>query len=252
MPKSETSNPIDGPSYKAPRYRPNWFAAVICFFLGAYLLAALLTYEPSQSTFMSSPGAAARGHVGWLGANTVWILLFTVGASTWLMPVFLLWMVIVAVRNARHLASTRVMAMIVATISLSGLSAMIESIKRGNYFPQGPGGLVGDFLYQQLLADALGPFGTGLLLGTVYLFALLFIFTKDIGTEIEKIFAMLTEWRENRAKRKADAAAKRQKEKEEKARAKLAGAKSVTTPPTPIGPTGKKVFVPKSTDEPLA
>lgn len=252
MPKSETSNPIDGPSYKAPRYRPNWIAAIICFFLGAYLLAALLTYDPAQST-ITSTGPVVRPTVGWLGANTVWVLLFTVGASTWLMPVFLLWMVFVAVRNARHLASTRVMAMIVATISLSGLSAMIESIKRGNYFPQGPGGLVGDFLYQQLLADALGPFGTGLLLGTIYLFALLFIFTKDIGTEIEKIFAMITEWRENRAKRRDEAAARRQKEKEEKARAKLAGAKAaVTAPPAPIGPTGKKVFVPKGTDEPLA
>jgi hypothetical protein len=54
-----------------------------------------------------------------------------------------------------------------------------------------------------LLADALGPFGSGLLLGTVYCFALLFTITKDIGSEIEKILANFSEWKAERAKRKA-------------------------------------------------
>src|SRR5690606_25139919 len=50
MPKRETSNPNNGPSYQAPRYRPNWVAAVVCFVLGAWLTVALVDYAPSQSS----------------------------------------------------------------------------------------------------------------------------------------------------------------------------------------------------------
>src|SRR5947207_1737984 len=139
MPKSETSNPIDGPSYKAPRYRPNWFAAVVCFILGAYLTIALVTYDPAQPTFLSTE-PHAKNPVGWIGANTVWGMLWTIGASTWILPVFLFWMLIVAVRNARHLAATRIMAIFVAIVTLSGLWAMLENIKHSAYFPEGPGG----------------------------------------------------------------------------------------------------------------
>src|SRR4051812_3362994 len=99
MRKSETSNPIDGPSYKAPRYRPNWFAALVCFILGTYLAMALITYEPTQPTFVSSGGPHSVNPVGWIGANAVFGLLYTMGASTWFVPIFLFWMLIVAVRN---------------------------------------------------------------------------------------------------------------------------------------------------------
>ena len=44
-----------------------------------------------------------------------------------------------------------------------------------DYFPFGYGGYVGRLLYHKLLADALGPFGSGLILGTIYCGALLFI-----------------------------------------------------------------------------
>lgn len=253
MPKSETSNPIDGPSYKAPRYRPNWFAAVICFVLGAYLTIALITYDPAQPTFLSTE-PHAKNPVGWVGANTVWGMLWTIGASTWLLPVFLFWMLIVAVRNARHLAATRIIAIFVAVVSLSGLWAMLENIKHSAYFPEGPGGWIGGQIYQRLMAQAFGPYGTGLLLGTVYFFALLFIFTKDIGTEIEKIFVGIGAWRaERRAAREARIAA-RQKQKQERAKQTAAAAKASTLS-APIGPTGKKLFVPRAAgaaEEPAA
>ncbi|HEX2852182.1 MAG TPA: DNA translocase FtsK [Opitutaceae bacterium] len=252
MPKSETSNPIDGPSYKAPRYRPNWFAAVICFVLAAYLTMALVTYDPSQSTFRSTE-PSMRHPVGWIGADAVWVLLYTIGASTWLLPVFLFWMLIVAVRNARHLAAARITSIFLATVTLSGLWAMLENIKPSDYFPNGPGGWVGAFIYQDLMAKPFGPFGTALLLGTLYFFSLLFIFTKDIGTEIEKIFAGISAWRaERRAENEARKAA-RQKQKEEKAKQTAAVARAAqTAPPMPIGPSGKKLFVPKASEEPLS
>ena len=181
MPKSETSNSNDGPSFQAPRYRTNWFEAVTCFILGSYLTVALVAYEPAQSTFRST-GPTLKNPVGWVGADAVWVLLYALGASTWLLPIFLFWMLYVAMTNTRHLVVTRIIAMVVAAVALASIAAMFKEAQWGSdYFPNGPGGMAGITLYHRLLADALGPFGSGLLLGTVYVFALMFIFTKDIS-----------------------------------------------------------------------
>ena len=75
MSKSETSNPNDGPSFQAPRYRPNWIAALLCFLFGAYLAVALVAYDPAQSSFRGT-NPTAKNPVGWLGANTVWAQLY--------------------------------------------------------------------------------------------------------------------------------------------------------------------------------
>src|SRR5271155_4510412 len=104
MPKSDSSNSNSGPSYSGPRYRPNWLAALICLVLGTYLFVALIDYEPAQSTLVST-ARPTRNMVGWLGADAVWVLMYTIGLSTWLIPFFLYWMFYVAIRNARRLAA---------------------------------------------------------------------------------------------------------------------------------------------------
>ncbi len=251
MPKSETSNSNVGLTHQSPRHRPNWTAAVICFIFGAYVAVAMLGYHPTQSTLRST-GPVDKNPVGWIGADAVWILLYTLGASAWLLPIFLFWMLYSAVRNARHLAMARIIAMTFAITALAGLAAMFESFKSSDYFPNGPGGWVGMTIYQHLLADALGAFGTGLLLGTVYFFSLLFIFTKDIGSELEKLFHSFSQWRQERVRMREDRSMQDQRE-QDRDRVVAAAARSVaTTPATPIGPTGKKVFVPKSPEKPAA
>ncbi len=256
MPKSETSNPNDGPSFQGQRYRPNWFEAVTCFILGSFLTVALVDYEPTQVGALRSTAATAKNLMGWVGADTVWILLFSIGISTWLLPIFLFWMLYVAMRNARHLVVTRVIAMLVAAVALASIAAMFKEAKWGNdYFPNGPGGLAGRVLYHQLLADALGPFGSGLLLGTGYVFALMFIFTKDIGLELERYLTMFQTWWAARRARRAQLSEQQRKDKEAGLRAKAAPAAAAASvaaaaaPAAPIGPTGKKVFVPKSPEE---
>jgi S-DNA-T family DNA segregation ATPase FtsK/SpoIIIE len=248
MRKSETSNPIDGPSYKAPRFRPNWFAAVICFILGAYLLMALITYEPTQPTFAST-GPHERTPVGWIGANAVWGLFNTMGATAWGIPIVLFWMSFVSIRNARHLAAARVIAIVVAVCALSGLWAMLEKPPSA-YFPVGPGGWIGSQIYQKLMAQAFGPYGTGLLLGAIYFFSLLFIFTKDIGMEVEKMVLAISAWKAERRRLRAERAVERKKQKEDRSRQVAAANKVVALPSAPVGPTSKKLFVPRG-DEPL-
>src|SRR5690349_12117691 len=129
MPKAETSNPIDAPAFKAQRYRPNWWEAVICFILGSFITVALMDYDPAQVTIRSTAPATAKNLMGWVGADSVWVTLFTVGMSTWLVPVFLFWMLYVAMRNARHLIMTRIVAMVVAAVALAGITAMFKDAK---------------------------------------------------------------------------------------------------------------------------
>jgi len=167
MRKSETSNSNIGPSFQGPRYRPNWFVAVACFVLGPSLTVALIDYTPNQVT-MHTTHAMATNIVGTFGANAIWCMLYTVGVSTWVIPIFLFWMLYVSIRNPRRLSGPRGIAMIMTLIALSGLAAMFASVAPGPYFQRGPGGLVGVMLYQRSLEDAIGPFGSGLLLGTIY------------------------------------------------------------------------------------
>jgi S-DNA-T family DNA segregation ATPase FtsK/SpoIIIE len=112
MPKSDSSNPNGGPSFQGPRYRPNWLAAGLCLIVGLYLTAALVDYDPGQTRFHST-SPVAKNWVGWLGADSVWVLFYTIGVSTWLLPIAFFWMFWVAVRNSRHLVATRVAAIII-------------------------------------------------------------------------------------------------------------------------------------------
>jgi len=210
---------------QTPRYRPNWIAAAACFVAGLWLLVALFDYAPTQSGFATTDPVGANLAGRW-GANTTWVLLYTLGASTWLVPLFLLWMLYVSLRNARHLAATRLTAMALCLISLSGLAAMLQSISPSDYFPQGPGGWVGALLYTRALHGTLGPFGAALLLGTLYLGGLLFIFTKDVGAEINRYLAAFQIWRETAALRRAERAEARRLLKEARAKEKAAAAEA--------------------------
>ncbi len=262
MPKTETSNPNNGPSYQAPRYRPNWVSAVTCFILGALLIVALVDYAPNQSS-LATTHPTLTNLVGLWGANAIWVLLYTTGLSTWLIPIFILWLLYVSVRNARRLAGTRLVAMAICIAALSGLVAMFESFGSSDYFPQGPGGWLGGIVYKHGLRDTLGVFGSGLLFGTVYLCGLMFIFTKDIGAEFERYIALFHAWREERAARKAALVAARAKERELLQKQKSAdAAKAAAVPPpaastaptaAPVGPAAsRKLIVPTSKEDPLA
>ncbi len=259
MPKSETSNPNSGPSFQAPRYRPNWLAAVICFVLGPSLTVALVDYTPNQVT-LNSTHATATNIVGVVGANTVWCSLYTLGFATWLIPVFLGWMLYVSIRHPRRLTAPRLVAMLVALITLSGIAAMFTSFGPSEYFPRGAGGFIGTLLYHRGLENAVGPFGSGLLLFTLYACALVYIFTRDIGGELERYLAAFHAWRDSRAKQKAELAALRQKARADQARQKAATVAPFPPPAATgagaaaaaIGPAAKKITLPKNGDDPLA
>jgi S-DNA-T family DNA segregation ATPase FtsK/SpoIIIE len=244
MPKSETSNSNGGSSFQAPRHRPNWIAAVLCFVLGPSLTVALIDYAPNQVT-LNSTHATATNIVGTLGANTVWCTLYTVGVGTILISIFLFWGLYVSVRNARRLTGMRLLMMLVCVIALSGLAAMVN-FKNNAWFPNGLGGLIGTLVYHRGLSDTVGLFGSGLLLGTLYVCGLVFVFMKDIGGELERHLASFHAWRDARAKRKTEPAVVASKARPETAKPKPNFPSPI---PAPVGAAGKKVAAPKGPEE---
>ena len=85
-------------------------------------------------------------------------------------------------------------------------------------------------IYNNLLKDTLGVFGAGLLLGMIYCIGLMFIISKDIGAEFEKIGNGFSEWRARRAKQSDERAALKREAKEAKSRQKH------PAPPIAVGP----------------
>jgi len=261
MAKSETSNPKRVPSFEGPRYRPKWLAASICFLLGVWLLVVLLDYDPRQSLEYQVGGQSAWHGGKWViqnlatpppnlggpwGAEAAWWSLWLIGLGTWGLPVFLLWFAWVAVRNARRLVGTRFVAMILCIASASSLAAMIESFKSSNYFTQGLGGWVGRWIYEQGLKGTVGVVGAGLLLGTVYALTLMFIFTRDIGAEFERLLAAFNAWRAQRKQRAAARAEQRQLDKEAREKSRASQAATVAAPP----PAARKALtIPKTKEE---
>ncbi len=273
MPKGETSNRKDtDPSFEAPRHRPQWLAALFCFVLGVLSLVALFDFEPAQSAWHESAaattvingqlqtlpakGGVAPNAVGVIGAEASWWSLHLFGATTWLFPVFLLWMSYVYLRSGRRLAGLRYAAMLICAIATCGLLAMQDwFFLDRNFFTEGPGGLAGKFLYETVLRDSIGPFGSGFLLGMVYLASLLFIFTRDIGAEFERLVFAFQEWRKKRAALKSVLAAERRQRHEEASRQKAAAAavaKAIAPSTSQLAPgTSKKLVMPR-TEDPLA
>ena len=143
--------------------------------------------------------------------------------------------------------------MLCCIISFSALAAMqnLFFADRNGIFSGGPGGLLGALIYNMVLKDSIGVFGSALILGTVYFVGMLFIFTRDIAAEITHLMNSFTEWRQKRAALKAARLDElRQRREAQAAQTKEATVAAALVAGPPAG-TSKKMVVPKAQD-PLA
>ena len=243
MPKSESSNPNPVPANQVPRYGPNWVVALLCLLLGAYLLVALVAFDPAQSPGDHVPAPPASNPAGFVGALTIEILLKGFGVGAWFVPGFLIWMAVLAFRFPKQVTRGRAIAMGLTLLMSTGLAAMFTDRDwSSRWFPLGPGGIVGKGLYHYMLEPALGSFGAALVLGTTYCGSLLFVFLRDVGAEAEKLIAGFVAWREERARQKADRDELLRREKADRAKAtpkepaKTSAPEPADTPKPPSGP----------------
>ena len=251
MRKSPSSNQNNVPSFQPPRPRPHWAAASACFLIGLLLSVAVIDFSPEQSRWNGTNYRQAEPNlVGSAGAEFTWWALHLIGVSVWLLPLFLFWMTYLALRNSRQFAPTRVIAFFVCLVSASSLAAMVESFGKTQYFTEGLGGLLGNFVYQGLFKETLGVFGTVLLLGTTYLLGFVFILVRDISAEFDKLIHSFHAWREGRAAAKAQAADLQAQlkvaEEKKKTEAKVAAAAAAVTAPPP----SKKLTLPRTGNTP--
>ncbi len=270
MPKADNTNAKakdkDAPSFEGPRHRPHWVAAFVCLVFGLLSGVALLDYEPAQSVNtqvagksevvngvlkqMPVPSNAEPNLVGVVGAEFSWGSYYLIGVSTWLIPIFLLWMTYIYLRSARTLTGTRLIAIGTCILSLSSLAPMQPwFFHQSAVFPEGPGGVIGRVIYLDVLKDSLGVFGSALILGTVYFVGMLFIFTHDIGAEIARLMNAFAEWRQNRAARAEELRQRREAAAKEAAAAAAAKPAAITPP---VAPGSSKKMVVPVIEDPLA
>jgi len=257
MPKAESSTTFASTT-RAPVL---WGLAIGVALGGAYLTVALATYDPSQSPYDHQPLPTVRGPAGIVGAYLAASVYRMLGFAGWLLPLFLAWLVYLAVRGSRRVTQARGLTMVLALLTGAGIAAMFAAETwRSNWCPAGPGGFIGLWLYHGFLEPLLGGFGAGLLLGTVYIACLVFIFFSDLGAEFQRALAAFAAWRAERAKLAAARAAQHQQEAELLRKAQAAAAvkapaakEKPVAPPTPalVGPSGPKVPAPKADGDPL-
>ncbi|WP_404425273.1 DNA translocase FtsK 4TM domain-containing protein [Nibricoccus sp. IMCC34717] len=193
-------------SFQPPKHRPSWVVFSTCLLLGLLLGVALLDFAPNQSVQVMGSGTMAKNAVGRLGAETSWWLFRLFGLSTWLIPVFLLWIAYISIRNVKHLVTARLVAMGICLVADSTLAAMVESYPRSDYFSAGLGGLIGSVVYGGLLQNLVGDVGTVLIMGAVSVVTVTFVFVKDIAGEFDKMAAAFAQWRDQQAERRAERA----------------------------------------------
>lgn len=276
MAKAASTNPKDSnPSFEAPRHRPNWGGFVLCAILGILVLVAMAFFAPSQNYLDQAGGRsevingriqqipiqpADKNPVGDVGVVLSVFSFKFLGGAAWLIPVFLLWLAFTYLRSSRHLTGTRLIAMFFSFASGAPLLAMQGlAFMNRQVYPSGPGGWTGKALYDGFFESTFGGFGSFFLLTAIYVTSMVFIFTRDIGAEFEKLLNNFQEWRKKRAALAAALVEERRKQKEELAKQKAAAVAAAAAPaaparpgpaPQPLAPS-KKAIVPKSED-PLA
>ena len=245
MPKPSSPNEKNVPSFDPPRHRPRWVAASSCLLIGLLVTVAFLFFDPKQSRQTTTDFLhTSPNPVGSIGAEFTWWSLNIIGVSTWLIPVFFFWMSFVALRNAKQLAATRIVAMGICITTASGLAAMVESFGTSQYFTQGLGGRLGHLIYGDIFKDTLGGFGSLLLLGVVYCLGFMFIFTKDITSEFEKLVQAFQQWRDQRTQLKAETAELRQQAKMAEPKTAPLATSANATAAAPVPP--KKLTLPRT------
>ncbi|NDC75944.1 hypothetical protein EBZ70_11870, partial [bacterium] len=204
-----------------------------CLVVGLLLAVAFFDYEPAQTEYVRIP-ALAKNAVGWIGADVSFICYSWLGVAAWFIPGGLFWVAYSSIRNAKQVDVARLCALLACLLSGAALAAMFASEVHSfesDYFTHDLGGHVGGWIYLDVLADPLGGFGSGVMLGLVYFLSLIFILTPDFGGEFDKALHLFQNWwAEQKERRRQEKKEQAELLAEEKKR-KVDAAK---TPPAPV------------------
>jgi DNA segregation ATPase FtsK/SpoIIIE, S-DNA-T family len=200
--------------------KPHWVWACACVALAALLFVAFVDFAPEQSRYVTTE-PSEENLVGRFGAETSWVLFYTLGGASWLVPASLVWLGWMLARSGSKAVGSRAAVMLACVLAASGLAAMQDTVFGAErIYNGGPGGIFGFVLYERLMRSVLGVFGSGLILGSVYGVGLLYVLTRDLAGEGSQLAEAFKGWREKLAARFAERRELRRLEQEAKAKLK--------------------------------
>ena len=185
---------------RRPRARPFW--ALIFMALSILNFVSLWDFSSAQSTDNQV------NLVGSLGIRIAeWSYAF-LGMVAWLIPFYFLWLSYMFLFRKSHLIGWRKgIALIVILVAAAGALNLIEATYMSGKaaFPNGLGGQVGKWTYNQLMESSVGPFGSGVLLALALIFCFSTLLIKDLGTAFDNWLHKVSNWREQRRQARAEA-----------------------------------------------
>jgi len=204
MAKAESSKTHVTQAFDQPVFRPRWVPATLYLLIGTLLLVALINFDPEQTTLRTT-NPTKSNLVGWVGADSAFWLFYSLGAAAWLVTFFLFWLFYINLKGMRRLAAARMIGIVICVVSACGLAAMQDFIFTDkNIYASGPGGEFGRTIFDSILHESMGVFGSGLLQATVLILSLIFVLTRDLGAWFDRAFAWLFNLRDLWRKRQAE------------------------------------------------
>ena len=204
MAKRETSSSKNVPSFKPAKGKSSWLWALIALVVATLLFVAFFDYAPNQSIH-NTTNPTDHNLVGRFGAEVSWYGFYLLGGAAWLLPVCLALLGIMLILGLRRFILSRFIAMLLCMITGSGLLAMTDRLfSSTSKYHGGPGGAFGHLIYQKGLLEVLGPFGSGLILGTIYAAGTVMIivaFFSDMGGEVKSASEWWKAWKAERAEK---------------------------------------------------
>ena len=219
--KTGGENPKFGP--KDPEAKP--FLGLGFLILGLLVALAIWDYDTLQNSRFGDP-VQEQNLVGEFGVQVAYWSLTTIGLAAHAIPVIALWMAYFFFRPFNHrLGSRRLLPIGVIILSLCVFGVMLQLDSATNtlepgktlrdslgseMFPFGWGGVVGFWVYGQILREFLGLVGTAVVFGVLSLFSLAFLLFDNVGRDLKHLYRVkLGQWAESRVARAAERARRR-------------------------------------------
>lgn len=227
MPRTTTSKKGKVQTTFQPRTSPiRPFRAGLLMAISVLFGLALIDYDPHQegliSAFaISTDTATSPNMVGTFGRDAAFVLLYTLGLGTWFLLFSLFWVGFLNLIRKSHLITVpRYVVLLIATCAASGLGnaaltlswfSHVQDFFSVDYFPKGPGGVVGHYINEAFLYDKLGAVGSLLILFSALLAGAAALFSDPSKNLFERTFQR---WADRREENKLTKEERRKRAKE--------------------------------------
>ncbi|MEM7672521.1 MAG: DNA translocase FtsK [Verrucomicrobiota bacterium] len=186
---------------------PYW--GLIFLALGIMVGVAMGDFEANQTGFLNTD--AGRGLnvnlVGKVGADIAYWNYAIHGLAAWIYPVFALWLgATLFFKRAHPFGLKRTLSFALTILAACGILNLIQNHGFEDYsrvfgddvLTQGIGGFVGTAIYQSLLSNIVGAFGSLILLSTIFVACSCYTVSSNFGQSVQKIGDSLSVWWQNR------------------------------------------------------